>query len=115
MDYKIKVSLYDRVLETTNILKKYPNKIPVICEKCKTNIDCPDIDKNKYLVPSDLTVGQFLYIIRKRVQITAEKAIYIFIDNKMPPTAQTMSYLYEQYKDDDGFLYVLYAAESTFG
>lgn len=77
--------------------------------------DVPDLDKKKYLVPSDLTVGQFVYVIRKRVKLSAEKAIFIFVNNKLPPTASLMSTIYEENKDEDGFLYVLYSGENTFG
>nr|VDC99698.1 unnamed protein product [Brassica oleracea] len=28
--------------------------------------DLPDIDKKKYLVPADLTAGQFVYVVRKK-------------------------------------------------
>lgn len=112
--FKSSHSFEKRKNESSRIRSKYPDKIPIIVEKFEKS-QVNDIDKNKYLVPTDLTVGQFLYIIRKRVQLTPEKAIYIFIDNKIPPTAQMMANLYEQYKDDDGFLYVFYACESTFG
>lgn len=40
----------------------------------------------RYLVPADLTVGQFVYVIRKRIKLSAEKAIFIFVDNALPPT-----------------------------
>ena len=40
----------------------------VICEKADRT-DIPLIDKKKYLVPSDLTVGQFVYVIRKRIKV----------------------------------------------
>ena len=40
----------------------------------------------RYLVPSDLTVGQFVYVIRKRIKLSPERAIFIFIDNKLPPS-----------------------------
>ena len=40
----------------------------------------------RYLVPIDLTVGQFVYVIRKRIKLNAEKAIFIFVDNVLPPT-----------------------------
>jgi hypothetical protein len=68
----------------------------------------PDIDKKKYLVPADLTVGQFVYVIRKRIKLSAEKAIYIFVNNVLPPTAAYMSALYDEHKDEDGFLYIKY-------
>tara|TARA_B110000971_G_C19830910_1_gene417949 strand:- start:68 stop:328 length:261 start_codon:yes stop_codon:yes gene_type:complete len=86
----------------------------VICEKADRS-DIPDIDKKKYLVPSDLTVGQFQYVIRKRIKLAPEKALFIFVSNSIPPTASLMSTVYEEQKDDDGFLYVQYSGESTFG
>lgn len=41
---------------------------------------------SRYLVPSDLTVGQFVYVIRKRIKLSPEKAIFIFVRNVLPPT-----------------------------
>jgi hypothetical protein len=32
-------------------------------------------------VPQVLTVGQFVYVIRKRIKIRPEKAVYVFIDS----------------------------------
>ena len=58
--------------------------------------DIPDIDKKKYLVPTDLTVGQFVHVIRKRIKLTPEKAIFIFVNNVLPPTAALMSTIYEE-------------------
>lgn len=40
----------------------------------------------RYLVPADLTVGQFVYVVRKRIKLSAEKAIFIFVKNILPPT-----------------------------
>ncbi|CAK9173199.1 unnamed protein product [Ilex paraguariensis] len=86
----------------------------VIVEKAERS-DIPNIDKKKYLVPADLTVGQFVYVIRKRIKLSAEKAIFIFVDNALPPTGAIMSAIYEEQKDEDGFLYVTYSGENTFG
>lgn len=44
----------------------------------------------RYLVPADLTVGQFVYVIRKRIKLSAEKAIFIFVDNVLPPTGSNL-------------------------
>jgi GABA(A) receptor-associated protein len=74
-----------------------------------------DIDKKKYLVPSDLTCGQFLYVIRKRLKLPAEKAVFLFVDGKIPPTTALLSTMYEQHKDKDGFLYMCYSDENVFG
>ena len=77
--------------------------------------DVPDIDKNKYLVPADLSVSQFMHVIRKRIKLPSEKAIFIFVNNTIPPTAALMSVLYQEQKDEDGFMYVTYSGENTFG
>ncbi|CAN7013231.1 unnamed protein product [Brassica rapa subsp. trilocularis] len=103
-----------RSAEAARIREKYSDRIPVIVEKAEKS-DIPTIDKKKYLVPADLTVGQFVYVIRKRIKLNSEKAIFIFVDNVLPPTGALMSAVYEEKKDDDGFLYVTYSGEHTFG
>ncbi|KAF3793502.1 Autophagy-related protein 8A [Nymphaea thermarum] len=129
-----------RKTESTRIREKYPERIPVIVEKADRT-DIPDIDKKKYLVPADLTVGQLVYVIRKRIKLSPEKAIFIFVKNVLPPTGKRklrvnynllsfsrwiiansvaftgamMSAIYEEHKDEDGFLYMTYSGENTFG
>lgn len=48
--------------------------------------------------------GQFVYVIRKRIKLSPEKAIFIFVDEVLPPTAALMSAIYDEHKDEDGFL-----------
>ncbi|THU53923.1 hypothetical protein C4D60_Mb10t19510 [Musa balbisiana] len=112
--FKLEHPLERRQAEAARIREKYPDRIPVIVEKAE-GTDIPDIDKKKYLVPADLTVGQFVYVVRKRIKLSAEKAIFIFVKNTLPPTAAMMSAIYEEYKDEDGFLYMTYSSENTFG
>lgn len=45
----------------------------------------------RFLVPADLTVGQFVYVIRKRIKLSAEKAIFIFVDSVLPPAGLKLS------------------------
>lgn len=103
-----------RKAEAERIREKYNDRIPVICEKIEGS-DIANIDKKKYLVPQDLTVGQFVYVIRKRIKLSPERAIFIFVDEMLPPAAALMSSIYEEHKDEDGFLYILYSGENTFG
>jgi hypothetical protein len=112
--FKQKHDFDKRKLEVDRIRAKYPTKIPIIVERNKSS-SIEELDKSKFLVPADLTVGQFLHIIRKRIKLSPDKGIYIFINNTIPPTAFLISSLYEQHKDEDGFLYVTYSGESTFG
>lgn len=114
MNYQKKFTFEQRVEGSQAVLKKYPDRIPVIVEKY-TKSQIPDIDRTKFLVPHDLTMGQFLLVIRKRIKLQPEEAIFVFINNILPPVSETIGNLYQQYKDKDGFLYILYSGESTFG
>ncbi|KAK4284371.1 hypothetical protein QN277_001216 [Acacia crassicarpa] len=112
--YKIKYPLERRKDESAKIKEKHPDRIPVIVDRADKS-DITRIDKNKYLVPADITVGQFVYIIRRRIKISSEKAIFVFVNSTLPPTASLMSAIYEEHKDEDGFLYLTYSGENTFG
>ena len=104
-----------RVEESLRVLRKYPDKIPIICEKNYMQRDLPDIDKKKYLVPLDITIGQFMFIIRQRLRFRPEEALFLFINGFIPSSNKFIGEIYEHYKDTDGFLYVTYSKENTFG
>jgi len=114
-NFKKENSFEIRKKESARIINKYPDRIPIIVTRSSNSNVIPDIDKHKYLVPKDLTVGQFMYVIRKRIKLDPDKGIYIFINTKIPPTSQLISDLFNNNKDQDGFLYLTYSGESTFG
>ncbi len=106
----------DRLNEANKILHDYPTYVPVICERSiYAGIDCPFIDKKKYLVPPLITLGQFLIVIRKRLKLDSDKALFIIINNHIPSSSKSMSDLYRFYKNDDRFLYITYSFEHVFG
>lgn len=114
MKFKNEYSPEQRKSESDRIREKYPDRVPVICEKSERS-DVMDIDKKKYLVPSDLTVGQFVYVIRKRLKLPPEQAIYLFVDGNIPATSELMSTVYQDHVAEDGFLYMNYSGENVFG
>merc|ERR1712108_114151 len=82
--YKEEHPFEKRRAEGEKIRRKYPDRVPVIVEKSpKARIG--DLDKKKYLVPSDLTVGQFYFLIRKRISLRPEDALFFFVNNVIPP------------------------------
>ena len=103
-----------RKSESDRILQKYPDRIPIIVQNAQESL-LPEIDKKKYLAPHDLTIGQFMYVIRKRVRLEPEHAIFMFVNNTLPSTSTLLSTIYKEQKHDDGFLYLDISGESTFG
>ena len=96
------------------IIKKYPARIPIIVCKDK-NCKLVDIDKQKFLVPRDMNLGQFIYIIRKRIKLESSQALFIMVNNTLSPATLNLGEIYEKQKDKDGFLYITYSSENTFG
>jgi GABA(A) receptor-associated protein len=113
-NFKKKYSFEERVEESKKIIKKYPNRIPVIVE-ASSDCNLKKIDKNKFLVPEDITIASFLGVIRKRIQLSPEQALFIFVNNTLPCASQSVSSIYHNCKDKDGFLYFVYTEENTFG
>ncbi|MEE6470031.1 hypothetical protein FKM82_008846 [Ascaphus truei] len=96
--YKEEHPFKKRWSEGEKIRKKYPDRVP-----------------KKYFVPSDLTVGQFYFLIRKRIHLHAEDALFFFVNNVIPPTSATMGQLYQEHHEEDFFLYIAYRDESVYG
>lgn len=103
-----------RKAEGEKIRRKYPERVPVIVEKAP-KAKMSDLDKQKFLVPCDLTVGQFYFLIRKRIHLRAEDALFFFVNNIIPPTSATMGSLYGEHHEEDFFLYIAYSDENVYG
>ena len=111
-------SVETRKLESSRIISKHPDRIPIICERStKCNSQIPPIDKKKYLVPKDMTVGQFVYVVRKRILMKPEDALFVFASstNILPQSSSLISEIYSKYSNEDGFLYMEYSGENTLG
>lgn len=107
-------TLDERKNESDKIMNKYPSRIPIIVEKYeKCTFD--EIDKRKYLVPKDLNMNQFTFIIRKRIKLDSSQAIFLMINNTLCPSNVTVGDIYNEYHNNDGFLYIQYSSENTFG
>lgn len=114
--FKSEYTYQERCEESSKMISRYPDKIPVICEM-NPSVDMKlKMTRMKYLVPRDLTVGQLAYVIRKRFELPPEKAMFIMVDNKVvPPTMALVSDIYNRHKDIDNFLYTGIYFESFFG
>jgi GABA(A) receptor-associated protein len=143
--YKHEHSLEQRRFESERIRRRYPDRIPVIVQpllssspstsstilstslfrsftSSSSSSSCNEttlarLENEKFLVPSELSFGQFAYNIRRRLRLRAEHALFFYIGSygKQPILSSAMEILYNENKDTDGFLYVCYADEKVFG
>jgi GABA(A) receptor-associated protein len=113
--YRKTVPFDERKLKASLILKQHPERIPVVVECSETLQAIHPLKKNKFIVPHDLTLAQFMFVIRKHMKLEPEYAIFVFINNRLHPTTTPIGIIYAQEKDEDGFMYLDVFQESTFG
>lgn len=93
---------------------RYPNRVPVIVEPASTTT----IEQGtilKYMVEKDRTIASFLIQLRKHIHMSSKKAIFIFVNNCLPPNSYTVGQVWELHKSEDGILHIRYSLENTFG
>ena len=113
--FKQETSLEERKQEAQRVKTRYPDRCPIVVEPRTVSI--PKIDRRKYIVPSDMTAAQFIYVIRKRLRFKPTEALFLFVGSTGTVLSGeiTMSSLCNRHIDEDGFLYVKYDLENTFG
>jgi hypothetical protein len=57
---------------------KYPDKTPII-----VNTNLP-LKKKKFLVENNMTIGEFIYFMRKQIKVKPDTGLFLFINNKIP-------------------------------
>lgn len=117
-NYQDEHSYEKRKIESQNIIDKYPDMVPIIIQSSHLKLKC-----KKYLLPDRSTIGWLLMKLRKDCVIDAQIGVYLYIENTvhgkkeyiLPRITQMISETYIEYKNDDGFLYVIVESERTFG
>lgn len=93
---------------------RHPEHIPAILERgCDT---LPHVDREKFLLPSTLTGAQLQYVIRRRLRLNKEQALFLVCNGLIVPSDCTARELYARHHDpQDKLLYITYTAEHAFG
>ena len=113
--FKLDNSFEKRQEAVNKITTKWPGRIPIILQKAK-NSRLEEIPKNKFLCPPEYSVQQFLSCIRKKVKLSRDTALFVFVNGRdLVSGDASMCSIYEQKKDEDGFMYMIYSDQEVMG
>lgn len=114
LPFRSRLTLQQRRSEFVRVNTQRPDLIPAILERATR--DDPFIDREKLLLPPNLSGSQLSYVVRRRLHMKPEEALFIMCNKTMIPSQMTMYSLYQKLKDpEDGFLYVTCSTENAFG
>jgi GABA(A) receptor-associated protein len=109
-------SLEKRLNEVNKMLLRYPDRVPVLISTVNDEVK---IEKHKYLVPKDITLSQFIHILRKSNpnKLSKNEALFYLIGDKgiIPKQSSLISELYHYHKSEDNYLLIVIQKENTFG
>ncbi len=115
-EFQRKNSEVNRKAESARVLRRHPDRKPLIVERSDRATVIPNLDRKKYLVPNDMRISQLVHVIRSRGSITPTQAVFVFVaGGKLVSSSDTIESIYNKYKSDDNLLYITYCDEATFG
>lgn len=61
-------------------------------------------------------MGTLMYNVRQQLNLGPEQALFFFVNDKfLCRPNQAIGVVYDKYVSDDGFLYITFNTENTFG
>ena len=111
--YKDRYPFDVRLTESSRLKMQYPDRVPVIIEFDK--VIHKNIKKERFLVPTDLTMGQFMFVIRNQLRLEPAEAIFFICRNTQLPNTYIFSEIHEKYAEKCGHVFMRVYKENTFG
>ena len=115
--FKEEVSNFaSRKEESRKLLISYPDKIPLILEPYETSNNAYKLEQSRFLIPKLYTFHEFIFHIRKRLTLKNSESLFLTVaGNHFPSMSRTISSIYNEYQDADGFLYLSYSSQPVWG
>ena len=101
--------------EAARVRERFPDRVLIVITR--RAITDPKMDKSKFVVPRDLTIGNLLLVVRRRVMLRSSDALFLFpVESKqMLSAATTVGQAADAHAERSGVLYLGYTQENAFG
>ncbi len=94
----------------TRVLLKHPGHVPM-----EVVFDSMKLPRKRYLLKPDMTVGQFMAVLRDRRVVKPCDGLFMMFGTVMPPVTASMNDMHSQHQDEAGMLVCTVCRERTFG
>ena len=120
MGFKDEYSVESRRAQSKEVLDKfYPYKVPVVIQKYSREKNLIPFKRRKYLIPSSMKYSALMIVLREKLLKDFSPSIAIFLstaDGNLLCNSDNILHVHQQHHDrEDGFLYLYYCCENTFG
>jgi len=125
MDYEFKInrSFEERVKNSSKLKKRHPGYVPIVIEKYgDRKMLRNESDEIKLMISLKDNLSNVITHLRNMLLKNGilsgdpKKAITLFINGTtLVPVNLCLLEIHDKYKDDDGFIYMNYCEEATFG
>jgi len=122
-EFRLRMPFDKRQQAAATCKLQHPNKIPIIIESSR---GAPVLNKKMHAFPNTLNFFHIKSYILEQLKkdpktkdsLLDVSALIVLVGTTgsyMPSTKEKLSDIYEKYKSEDGFLYLTYSIELTFG
>ena len=67
----------------------------MIVERASTEKNLPLLDKAKFLVPSHVSLHEFIRVLRRRMELSPGQALFLMSSRGLPPGTQSIAELWD--------------------
>lgn len=109
--------LQDRKDLFKQLNERYTDKVCIILEDKNSKTNFLEKYSFKYIVSKDTVFGHFIREFRKSISFDPSIGLFFYVRNGTVSASlsSTIEFIYNKFKDEDGFLYVQFVSENTFG
>ena len=125
-DFRKRFKFEERKEITDKILGKYEEKCPIYLS-FDSQLNLKSLKNyNRYIVTNNLTLSQFLMIVKKKINFGSTESLSLFVeiydknsssikDTLLASLSSSIASIYDINKNEDGFLYMRLVKENVFG
>ena len=108
--------LEKRCQDALRARQQYPTKLPLIIERAADQKGMDELKNPKFMMPQNFRMSDVQTVVRKHLAIGKDEGLFLLANGThVLKSNASLREMFEKHKDEDGFLYIVYAEEKVYG